>query len=158
MCEQFKKWAEEKEHTVKLVRLMDLNIRFCRACDYCMRNNGVCILRDNMPELLQLFQQADVLVLATPVYLYGISAQMKISIDRTYPIWQHPGKKQVYYIISAGLDKNIINRSLGILDAFVDHLEKYTITGRLHARNVIDAGLVKEQGIYQEAYGMGYSV
>ena len=50
-----------------------------------------------------MFQKADVLVLATPVYFYGISAQMKTFIDRTYPIWQHLGKKEVYYIISAGL-------------------------------------------------------
>ena len=56
-----------------------------------------------MAEIFKLFQKADVLVLATPVYFYGISAQMKTFIDRTYPIWQHLGKKEVYYIISAGL-------------------------------------------------------
>ncbi len=158
LCEQFKKGAEEKGHTVNLVGLMDLNIGFCRACDYCMKNDGVCILKDDMAELLQLFQQADVLVLATPVYFYGISAQMKTFIDRTYPIWQHLGKKEVYYIISAGLDENIINRSLGDLDGFIEHLQEYTIAGRLYATNVMDAGLVREQHIYQEAYDMGYSV
>lgn len=49
-----------------------------------------------MAEIFKLFQKADVLVLATPVYFYGISAQMKTFIDRTYPIWQHLGKKEVY--------------------------------------------------------------
>ena len=158
LCEQFKKGAEEKGHIVNLVRLMDLNIGFCRACDCCMRNDGVCILKDDMAELLHQFQEADVLVLATPVYFYGISAQMKTFIDRTYPIWQHLGKKEVYYIISAGLGEDIINRSLGDLDGFVEHLEEYTIAGRLYATNVMDAGLVKEQDIYQEAYDMGYSI
>lgn len=158
LCEQFKKGAEEKGHTVNLVRLMDLNIGFCRACDYCIRNDGVCVLKDDMAELLHQFQEADVLVLATPVYFYGISAQMKAFIDRTYPIWQHLGKKEVYYIISAGLGEDIIKRSLGDLDGFVEHLEEYTIAGRLYATNVMEAGLVKEQNIYQEAYNMGYSV
>ena len=51
-----------------------------------MRNGGTCILRDDMANILNLYQKADVFVLATPVYFYGISARMKTSIDRIYPI------------------------------------------------------------------------
>lgn len=158
LCEQFQKGAEEKGHNVKLVRLMDRKIGFCRACDACMKNGGACVLKDDMAELLRQFQEADVIVLATPVYFYGISAQMKTFIDRTYPIWQHLGKKEVYYIISAGLGTDIIERSLGDLDGFVEHLEEYRIAGRIYAANVMDAGLVKEQDVFREAYDMGYSV
>ena len=53
---------------------------------------------DDMGDILKAYQQADILVLATPVYFYGISAQMKTFIDRTYPIWQNLGHKDVYYI------------------------------------------------------------
>ena len=95
LCEQFKKGAEAKGHQVKIVRIMEQNIGFCRACDGCMRNGGTCVLKDDMAEILKMFQKADVLVLATPVYFYGISGQMKTFIDRTYPIWQHLGKKEV---------------------------------------------------------------
>ena len=158
LCEQFKKGAEAKGHQVELVRIMEKNIGFCRACDGCMRNGGTCVLKDDMAEILDLFQKADVLVLATPVYFYGISAQMKTFIDRTYPIWQHFGKKEVYYIVSAGLDRNIIERSLGDLDGFVEHLEEYRIAGRIYATNVMDAGLVMEQSVFKEAYDMGFSV
>ena len=62
---------------MKIVRIMEQNIGFCRACDGCMRNGGTCVLKDDMAEILKMFQKADVLVLATPVYFYGISAQMK---------------------------------------------------------------------------------
>ena len=158
LCEQFKRGAEEKGHNVKLIRIMDVNIGYCRACDGCMRNGGTCVLKDDMAEVLELFQKADVLVLATPVYFYGISAQMKTFIDRTYPIWQHLGKKKVYYIISAGLGKDIIERSLGDLDGFVEHLEEYKIAGRLYATDVMDAGLVENKVIYKEAYDMGYAI
>ena len=81
LCEQFKKGAEAKGHQVELVRIMEKNIGFCRACDGCMRNGGTCVLKDDMAEILELFQKAEVLVLATPVYFYGISAQMKTFID-----------------------------------------------------------------------------
>ena len=58
----------------------------CKACDVCMKNNGTCVQQDDMAEVLESFKKADVLVLATPVYFYGICAQMKTFIDRTYPI------------------------------------------------------------------------
>ena len=158
LCEQFKKGAEEKGHKVTLVRLMEKKIGFCHACDGCMRNGGTCVLNDDMAEILRLFQKADVLVLATPVYFYGISAQMKTFIDRTYPIWQHLGKKEIYYIISAGLGADIIERSLGDLDGFVEHLEEYQIAGRLYATDVMEAGLVEGQKVFEKAYQMGASV
>lgn len=155
LCEQFKRGAEEKGHMVTLVRLMEKRMGFCRACDGCMRNGGTCVLNDDMAEILKLFQEADVLVLATPVYFYGISAQMKTFIDRTYPIWQHLGKKEVYYIISAGLGEDIIERSLGDLDGFVEHLEEYRIAGRIYATDVMEAGLVKNLDVFEKAYQMG---
>lgn len=158
LCEQFKRGAEEKGHMVTLVRLMEKIIGFCRACDGCMRNGGTCVLNDDMAEILKLFQEADVIVLATPVYFYGISAQMKTFIDRTYPIWQHLGKKEVYYIISAGLGEDIIERSLGDLDGFVEHLEEYRIAGRIYATDVMEAGLVKNLGVFEKAYQMGVLV
>lgn len=40
LCKQFKKGAEAKGHQVQLVRIMEQNIGFCRACDGCMRNGG----------------------------------------------------------------------------------------------------------------------
>ena len=148
---------EAKEHGAKvhLIHIREKRIGFCRACDGCMRNDGTCVLNDDMEEILKLFQKADVLVLATPVYFYGISAQMKTFIDRTYPIWQHLGKKEVYYIISAGLGEDILERSLGDLDGFVEHLEEYRIAGRIYATDVMEAGLVKNLDVFEKAYQMG---
>ncbi len=158
LCEEFAKGAAEAGHSVELIRLAEKKIGYCLACDACMKNGGVCIQKDDMKELLKLYQESDVLVLATPIYFYGISAQMKTFIDRTYPIWQNLGKKDVYYIISAGLDQKIIERSLGDLNGFVEHLEEYKIKGRLYATNVMEAGLVIGQHIMEEAYNLGKSL
>lgn len=158
LCEEFARGADEAGNQVQVVRLMEKKIGFCYACDGCMRNGGTCVQKDDMAEILRLFQEADVLVLATPIYFYGITAQMKTFIDRTYPIWQNLGEKEVYYIISAGLGKDIIERSLGDLDGFVEHLDKYDIKGRIYATEVMDAGLVKETSFMNDAYCMGKSV
>jgi multimeric flavodoxin WrbA len=158
LCEEFKKGAEEKGNSVEIIRLSEKRIDYCKACDYCMKNNNVCVLKDDMTDLLEKFVNADVLVLATPVYFYGISAQMKTFIDRTYPIWQHLGKKEVYYIVSAGLDEKIIKRSLGDLDGFVEHFDKYEIKGRIYATGVMDAGKVCGTPVMDMAYQMGCHV
>ena len=123
-----------------------------------MRHEGRCVLQDDMAQLLEQYEWAQVLVLATPVYFYGISAQMKTFIDRTYPIWQHLGRKEVYYIVSAGLGTEIIERSLGDLDGFVEHLEHCAFRGRLYAPGVMEAGKVQGQPVMEQAYQMGKAV
>ncbi|WP_317382095.1 flavodoxin family protein [Megasphaera stantonii] len=158
LCRQFQKGAEEAGHSVRFIPLAEKRIGFCRACDVCMRNGGACIQKDDMENILCAFQQADVVVLATPVYFYGVSAQMKACIDRTYPIWQHLGRKEVYYIVSAGLGEDIIARSLGDLDGFVEHFEQYEIKGRLYASNVMEAGAVRTLPVMEAAYQAGLHV
>ena len=158
LCEAFQKGAEESGHKVTLVRLAEKRIGFCRACDGCMRHEGRCVLQDDMAQLLEQYEWAQVLVLATPVYFYGIRAQMKTFIDRTYPIWQHLGRKEVYYIVSAGLGTEIIERSLGDLDGFVEHLEHCAFRGRLYAPGVMEAGKVQGQPVMEQAYQMGKAV
>jgi multimeric flavodoxin WrbA len=54
----------------------------CRHCDYCMKNKE-CVVKDDMYQLYSLLREADGLVIATPVYNGGLSAQTKIVIDRT---------------------------------------------------------------------------
>ena len=158
LCRQFQQGAEAAGHSVRFILLAEKRIGFCRACDACMRNGGACIQKDDMADILGAFQQADVVVLATPVYFYGVSAQMKACIDRTYPIWQHLGRKEVYYIVSAGLGEDIIARSLGDLDGFVEHFEQYEIKSRLYAPNVMEAGAVRTLPVMEAAYQAGLHV
>lgn len=158
LCAQFAAGAKEAGNQVHLIRLAEKKIGYCYACDGCMRNGGTCVQKDDMAEILGLLQEADVLVLATPIYFYGITAQMKTFIDRTYPIWQHLGEKEVYYIASAALGTDIIERSLGDLDGFAEHLEKYEIKGRIYGTGMKNPGTVKETDLMNTAYLMGKNV
>ena len=42
------------------------------------------------------------------------------------------------------------------MNGFVEHLEEYRIAGKIYATNVMDAGLVKNQSVFKDAYDMGY--
>ena len=54
---------------------------FCTHCDYCLKNKG-CAIKDDMEEVYSLFDEAEGIVIATPVYNGGLSAQIKVIMDR----------------------------------------------------------------------------
>ena len=84
LCDQFAKGAEEAGHQVEKIRVQERSIAPCMAC-YACRNSGVCVQKDDMAAILEKMVQADVLVLATPVYFYSMDGQLKTLIDRTLP-------------------------------------------------------------------------
>jgi multimeric flavodoxin WrbA len=65
------------------VRLSDLEIAPCDACDSCV-DTGECVQGDDMPGLLAKMQASQIWVLGTPVYWWGPSAQFKLFVDRWY--------------------------------------------------------------------------
>jgi len=58
------------------------NIGFCTHCDYCLKGAG-CVIDDDVQGLYPLLREAEALVMATPVYNGGVTAQMKAVMDRT---------------------------------------------------------------------------
>ena len=58
LCEEFKKGAEDKGNSVELIRLAEKKIGFCKACDVCMKNNGTCVQKDDMAEVLESFKKS----------------------------------------------------------------------------------------------------
>jgi multimeric flavodoxin WrbA len=71
------------------VYLKEKNIKHCIGCFTCWtRTPGVCVHHDDMPELLLKVREADVLVLATPLYYFTVSGFMKGFMDRTLPLAQ----------------------------------------------------------------------
>ncbi len=86
---------------VREVFLDGLDIRACTACDACLETERFCVFEDDMQPLYRQFIEADLVVLASPVYWWSISAQLKVFIDRLYGLnfGGHPeryrGKKLV---------------------------------------------------------------
>lgn len=85
LAEQFIKGAEEKGHEVFRFDCAFKQVEPCRACNRCGMN-GPCIFNDDFQELRPRLIEADMVVFATPMYYFGISAQMKRVIDRFYAI------------------------------------------------------------------------
>jgi Multimeric flavodoxin WrbA len=101
LCDQFAQGAVEAGNRVEKIRIQEKNIGFCLGCEQCQANGGRCVQKDDMAEILAKMIDADVIVLASPVYFYTIDAQMKTVIDRTVPRYTEISGKQFYLIIAA---------------------------------------------------------
>jgi len=82
----FLEGAKEAGAEVDLVYLYDKNIKPCLGCYACwLKTPGACCQKDDMSELLPAMTSSDVIVYATPLYVFGMTAQMKLLLDRIIP-------------------------------------------------------------------------
>lgn len=101
LADEFIRGAREAGHGVEKIYLKDRKINGCLGCGACQRNGGSCVQKDDMGDIYEKWLAADVVVLASPVYFYTWSAQMKTVLDRTFAIEQQV-KGTDFYLISAG--------------------------------------------------------
>ena len=100
LCDEFARGAQEVDNEVEKIRVAGKKVHPCSACYYCRDHGGACVHKDDMAEILQKMIDADVLVLASPVYFYSIDAQLKAVIDRTVARWLEVKNKELYYIVT----------------------------------------------------------
>jgi multimeric flavodoxin WrbA len=75
------KMLEERGFETEFFGLRGKTINPCKHCDYCIRNKE-CIVKDDMQDLYPLIIAAEGIIMATPVYNGGLSAQLKAAMDR----------------------------------------------------------------------------
>jgi multimeric flavodoxin WrbA len=86
LVDAFIEGAKGAGNSVDYYRVADLRIGGCRGCGHCFAEQGVCVQKDDMPPILDKIRKADALVLASPVYFFGVTAQLKLAIDRLYAL------------------------------------------------------------------------
>lgn len=94
-----------KGHDIKLIRVADLNISPCRGCNLCAKD-GKCVQNDQMNEIYDTLCDVETIVVATPLYFYGISAQLKCLIDRLHnPVRDNFKVKKLVLLACGGSSK-----------------------------------------------------
>jgi len=118
IAERFCATAKGLGAEVRAFTLNDLDYRGCQGCMACKTKLDRCALKDGLTEVLEAVRETDVLVLASPVYYWDVSAQMKAFLDRTFsflvpdfitnPVKSRlePGKKLVLVLAQNNPDKN----------------------------------------------------
>jgi multimeric flavodoxin WrbA len=159
LCDQFLLGAREAGHQSEKIHVHDRNIKFCLGCMSCQKNGGKCVQKDDMIEILPKMIQADVLVMATPIYFYSLNAQLKVLIDRTCPQYARISKKKAYFIATCADDrKESMDAAIATFRGFLDCLDNVEESGIICATGVTDAGDIKGKPEMAIAYNMGKAV
>lgn len=156
LCDEFARGAQEAGHTVEKIRVAAKKIAPCSGCYFCRDHGGACARQDDMAEVLQKMIDADVIVLASPVYFYSIDAQLKAVIDRTVARWLEVKNKEFYYIITMADEENAsADTTLACFRGYADCVEGAVEKGAIIAGGVYEIGAVKASPAMAQAYEMG---
>lgn len=84
LAQAFAEGARE-DNTVEIISVADYKVNPCIGCNSCFAREGnKCFQIDDMDSIYDKLKTADIVVVASPVYFYGISAQLKVVIDRLH--------------------------------------------------------------------------
>lgn len=160
LCDEFLKGAVSKKHDVQKVFLKNEEINYCTGCGYCntIHQTG-CSQIDDMVKILDLMIEADVIVLATPVYFYTMCGQLKTFIDRCCARYTKINNKEFYFIISAAHNqKASFNKVSEELRSFLSCLNGAREKGSIFAFGVWQIDDVKQTNYPKQAFELGASV
>ena len=159
LCDEFMRGAVEAGNDVTKIRVAEKEIGYCTGCYYCQKSGGVCAKKDDMPEILQMMIDADVIVLSSPVYFYSIDAQLKTLIDRTVARWTEVKNKEFYYIVtSADEERESQERTIECFRGYADCVEGAKEMGVIYGVGVYQPGEVRDTPAFEEAYEKGKSI
>lgn len=156
LCDEFARGASEAGNNVEKIRIAERKIGYCTACYACKKNHE-CVQKDDMAEILNKMIDADVIVLATPVYFYTMCAQMKTLIDRTLPRYTEISGKEFYYIATmADTDNGAMDRTFEGLRGFsIECLNGAEEKGVIIGSGAWQLGDIQHTAVMKQAYEMG---
>lgn len=126
MIASFRKGAERVGSKVTVIEVCKKRISGCIACEHChAKGNGQCVQKDDMREIYDELKEADMLVLASPIYYHGISGQLKCAIDRFYSAAYPVGPqnlKKVAMFLSSGASRQYDGAKYSFDNDFLGYL------------------------------------
>jgi multimeric flavodoxin WrbA len=139
---------------VRTFTLNDLDFRGCQGCYVCKTKLDRCVLKDDLTEVLEAVRETDILVLASPVYFWDVTAQMKGFLDRCFSFLVPdfltnpersrlaPGKKLVFILTQNNPDKNSFTHIFEKFDYFFRGFG-FTDTRQIRAFGAREPGAVE---------------
>ena len=158
LADHFAQGAREAGHEVARFDAAFRKVHPCIGCNSCGMN-GPCVFKDDFEFVREHLVSADCVVFATPMYYFGISAQLKAVIDRFYAINGsiHVSKKAVLLMTYA----NTAASEAVPIKSHYEVLLKYlgwTDAGQVIAPGVWPVGAVEHTPYPEQAYRLGKSI
>lgn len=159
LAEHFIRGAKEAGHQITVRDAGHMEINPCRGCDSCGLSRG-CIQKDDMKQIEKDLLDTDMAVFVTPIYYFGMSAQLKLVIDRFYGINSRlSGRNLKTALITTAWDSND-----DVMPYLRDHYQKlcrymgFVDMGMILGTGCGTVPMTEKSGFPQEAYELGKSL
>ena len=87
MVDAFAEGAKAAGHEVEVIQVGKMKIGGCLACEYCHgKGEGKCVQKDDMEKVMPAYKDCDMIVFASPIYYFDVTAQLSAAIQRVYAI------------------------------------------------------------------------
>ncbi len=159
LSQSFAKGAS-KNNLVEIVSVSDYRVNPCIGCNSCFRReNGMCFQNDDMTKIYDKLKDTDILVIASPVYFYGISAQLKAIVDRLHTPMRNEFhiKKLALLSVGAATLPELFD-SIKLQYQLILNYFSLKSAGTVLVRGVKEKGDIEKTGALQEAYNLGLSI
>ena len=134
MVSAFIRGAEENDHEVTCFNVAHMKINGCMGCMYCKgEGKGKCVQKDDMQKIYPVIQEADMIVFASPIYYFTMTAQLQAALHRTFAIGTPRKAKKTALILSSGSD--------GVYESTITQYKSFTSYWKIK-----DAGIFTAHG------------
>ena len=161
LTSEFAKGAREAGNTVTEFFLGSMNIHGCKGCFGGGKNpDSPCVQKDDMDKIYPVYKEADIVVLASPLYYWTISGQLKTAFDRLFavaecdPNYRNPRKESVLIMAAEG-------HGFEESEYWYDRLEKHLgwkSLGKILCGGVMAVGDIKDKQELKDAYELGRAI
>ena len=158
---EFTRGAVESGNSVTEFHLNTMNIHGCLGCCRGGKDpSSPCVQKDDMDKIYPAYREADIVVLASPLYYWTVSGQLKSAFDRLFavaecdPDYRNPKKQTVLIMAAEGHD---FEESLYWYDRLEKHLGWKSL-GNVLCGEVFEIGAVKGRRELVDAYELGKSI
>lgn len=159
LADAFIAGAKEAGHEVTKFNVAKMHINGCQDCKYCFSHDAQCVQQDDMQQIYPHFAGADILVLATPVYFFGMTAQIRAFLDRLYA-YAYKG----FHITGTALLILCGDTDPAIMDPPIAEFNNFAAFAKLENKGVVKAAGVNDKGeidgnaALQEARQLGKNI
>lgn len=163
LCEAFTAGAEASGHNVTRFTLQEMNIHGCLGCIKGGKDpSSPCVQKDDMDKIYPAYIEADIVVLASPVYYWSMSGQLKTAVDRLFAVaeidnYNNPHKECILLMVAGDDSESNWKPVRDYYQAFLKNLG-WTDAGMVLAGDVLNVGDIKGKPTLEEARRLGASI
>ena len=122
MVKAFAEAAEAAGHEVEVLHVGRMKIAGCLGCEYChTKGDGKCIQQDDMAKVMPAYLESDMIVYASPVYYFGMSAQIMAAMQRVYCIGKPAKATKAALLLSSG-SPNVYDGCIGTYKLMIGYI------------------------------------